>query len=84
MNTPHCLCVEIAERYNAPQLKGFCMYFLLKEFDAVSKTEAFQNLSPDVIEEIRKHKKLPTASSSKKSKDESKFLSIFNCPLTAL
>ena len=38
--------LEITERYNAPQLKNYCLYFVLNEFDKVSKTEAFQNLSP--------------------------------------
>jgi len=61
--------LEIAERYDAQQLKGFCMYFLLNEFDAVSKTEGFQNLSQDVIEEISKHRKMPTTKTQNKQDD---------------
>jgi hypothetical protein len=58
---------EISERYNALQLRGFCLYFLLKEFEAVSKTDTFKSLSPDIVEEIQKHKKMPATRNSQQS-----------------
>eukprot|EP01114_Cavostelium_apophysatum_P020259 TRINITY_DN6744_c0_g1_i2.p1 TRINITY_DN6744_c0_g1~~TRINITY_DN6744_c0_g1_i2.p1 ORF type:complete len:548 (+),score=92.02 TRINITY_DN6744_c0_g1_i2:553-2196(+) len=61
---------EIAERYGASQLKNYCLYFLLNEWDAVTKTETFKNLSPDVIEEIQKYHRLPKSSSKKGDKDK--------------
>jgi len=48
---------EIADLYNAQQLKKYCYYFLMNEFDAVSKTEAFRNLSLQTLDELNKLRK---------------------------
>jgi len=57
---------EICDRIEATQLKAFCFYFLRKEFDTVSKTEAFKSLSPDVLQEVTKLK----SSNDKGKKDK--------------
>jgi hypothetical protein len=46
--------IEIADQYNAQQLKKYCFYFLMNEFEAVSKTEAYKTLSPATLEQLHR------------------------------
>ena len=48
---------EIADLNNAKQLKEFCMYFMLGQFDEVCGTETYKNLSPKSLEQIHKFRK---------------------------
>lgn len=63
---------ELCDRYDAQQLKSFCFYFILSEFEAVSKTEAFQQLSPDVLEQISRISKTNEKDKKKDKKDKEK------------
>jgi hypothetical protein len=51
------LVIEIADQNDAQQLKKYCLYFFVNEFDAVSKTDAYKNLSPQTLAELNKFKK---------------------------
>lgn len=43
-----------ADRYKATRLREICLSFIVKSFDNVSKTKAFEELSRDLIIEIIK------------------------------
>jgi len=48
---------EIAEQNDAQQLKKFCLYFILRHFDAVCATESYANLSQQTLDEIHQYRK---------------------------
>jgi len=49
-----CHLLKIADRHMAPNLKKHCMTYLLKHFEAVAKTQSFEELSgvPTLLLEV--------------------------------
>jgi len=48
---------EVAEENEAKQLQQFCYYFIMKNFDSVCATETFENMNPQLKNEIFQHRK---------------------------
>jgi N-acetylneuraminic acid mutarotase len=58
-----CHLLTIADRYSAKELKKFCLGFILKSFDQVVATDAFEQLSavPQLLMEVTKAAALNSA-----------------------
>ena len=60
---------EICDRIDARQLKDFCLYYLTKEFDTVSETDAYKQLPSDIHTQISKLRKPSTNAKSSEKKE---------------
>lgn len=66
-----CHLLRIADRYSAIELKKYCLNFILKSFDQVVATEAFEELSsaPQLLMEVTKAAALNTVIAARGSKN---------------
>ena len=46
-----CKLLEVADHHEAQQLRAFCLHFIANGHKLVSRTEGFQSLSPELVQE---------------------------------